>query len=399
MANIDVGYLPTYDPISSSVRTSQTGYDYETIPNSVRSSTSAAFSLTANAGTFVSKEKSPQLPTIDITRKPTTQMMSAAELAQKMRLKNECPIIIDCRSFIAFNAGHLTDAINVNCADRLMRKRLQGGKMRLLDLITCPEGKRRLVDETTNVVAYDDDTVAVETSCQSSLLLILGLLVNLGKRVFYLEGGLKEFERKHGELCYKPANSDKPQRPLCSPTSPVVEAGIDTATVTEILPYLYLGNECDAADAELLQRHQITHVLNVTSNIPFRCEHLILTNKRLSASDSAIQDIRQYFSEALSFIDDAQKSGGKILVHCQAGVSRSPTIVIAYLMHQRGMTLMDAFHYVRARRSIVAPNLSFMGQLLAFEQTLRKVVNAMTSSSTTPGESETTSCIAGEMVA
>jgi protein-tyrosine phosphatase len=68
-------------------------------------------------------------------------------------------------------------------------------------------------------------------------------------------------------------------------------------------------------------------------------------------------------------------------VHCQAGVSRSATIVIAYLMHQRGMTLMEAFQHVRSLRSIVAPNLSFMGQLLAFEQTLRKVACAFSSSS------------------
>lgn len=61
-------------------------------------------------------------------------------------------------------------------------------------------------------------------------------------------GGLKEFERRHGELCCRRTDEEKPQpqRPLCSPTSPVVEAGIDTATVTEILPYLYLG-QCVAS--------------------------------------------------------------------------------------------------------------------------------------------------------
>lgn len=52
----------------------------------------------------------------------------------------------------------------------------------------------------------------------------------------------------------------------------------------------------------MLQREKITHVLNVTSNIPFRCEHLQLITKRLSATDSVIQDIRQYFIEALAFI-------------------------------------------------------------------------------------------------
>lgn len=313
------------------------------------------------------------------------ELMSADDLAQRLSLQEDVPLILDCRSFIAYNAAHVSLAVNVNCADRLMRKRLLGGKVRLVDLVACPEGKRRLAEgNCTDVVAYDDDTVTLETTSachQSSLLLILGLLVNLGKKVFYLEGGLKEFERRHGELCCRRTDEEKPQpqRPLCSPTSPVVEEGIDTAAVTEILPYLYLGNECDAADMDMLQRLCITHVLNVTSNIPFRCEHLGLVTKRLAASDSAMQDIRQYFTDALAFIDEAQRAGGRVLVHCQAGVSRSATIVIAYLMHQRGMTLMDAFHHVRSLRSIVAPNLSFMGQLLAFEQAMRKVVCAMTS--------------------
>lgn len=59
-------------------------------------------------------------------------------------------------------------------------------------------------------------------------------------------GGLKEFERQQSEVCQIRRNSasDRPQRPLCSPTSPIVEEGIDTATVTEILPYLFLGESC-----------------------------------------------------------------------------------------------------------------------------------------------------------
>lgn len=52
----------------------------------------------------------------------------------------------------------------------------------------------------------------------------------------------------------------------------------------------------------MLQRLNMTHILNVTSNIPFRCEHLGLVTKRLAATDSFVQDMRQYFSEALAFI-------------------------------------------------------------------------------------------------
>ena len=59
-----------------------------------------------------------------------------------------------------------------------------------------------------------------------------------------------------------------------------------------------------------------------------------------------------------------------MLVHCQAGVSRSATITVAYIMLHSRMTMMDAFKYVKSCRSIVAPNFNFMGQLQDFEHLL-----------------------------
>nr|XP_023650887.1 dual specificity protein phosphatase 10-like [Paramormyrops kingsleyae] len=68
--------------------------------------------------------------------------------------------------------------------------------------------------------------------------------------------------------------------------------------------------------------------------------------------------------------EEAHQRGRGVLVHCQAGVSRSATIVIAYLMKHTRMTMMDAYKYVRGRRPVVSPNLNFMGQLLEFERDL-----------------------------
>ena len=60
-------------------------------------------------------------------------------------------------------------------------------------------------------------------------------------------------------------------------------------------------------------------------------------------------------------------SSGRVLVHCQAGISRSATICLAYLMKRKRLRLDEAFEFVRRRRSIISPNFSFMGQLLQFE--------------------------------
>lgn len=59
-----------------------------------------------------------------------------------------------------------------------------------------------------------------------------------------------------------------------------------------------------------------------------------------------------------------------MLVHCQAGISRSATICLAYLMKRKRVRLDEAFEFVRRRRSIISPNFSFMGQLLQFESQL-----------------------------
>lgn len=59
-------------------------------------------------------------------------------------------------------------------------------------------------------------------------------------------------------------------------------------------------------------------------------------------------------------------------MHCLAGVSRSVTITVAYLMAQRKMSLNEAFSLVRSRKSNVGPNFFFMEQLLEFERELAK---------------------------
>ena len=70
------------------------------------------------------------------------------------------------------------------------------------------------------------------------------------------------------------------------------------------------------------------------------------------------------------FSDEARKNGANILIHCQAGVSRSATVTIAYLLKHSTLTMTDAYRYVKQKRAIISPNFNFMGQLMEFEQAL-----------------------------
>lgn len=70
------------------------------------------------------------------------------------------------------------------------------------------------------------------------------------------------------------------------------------------------------------------------------------------------------------FPDDCRQTGGHVLIHCHAGVSRSATITIAYILKHTKMTMTDAYKYVKGKRIIISPNFNFMGQLMEFERDL-----------------------------
>lgn len=65
-----------------------------------------------------------------------------------------------------------------------------------------------------------------------------------------------------------------------------------------------------------------------------------------------------------------QKEGGRVLVHCYAGRSRSATVCLAYLMRTCNMSLDAAYEHVRARRHVIDPNLNFMRQLQDYGRVL-----------------------------
>ena len=99
-------------------------------------------------------------------------------------------MILDCRSFLAYNFKHICGAINVNCTTSMAKKRLQQGKISLVDLVTSEHGKERLRNgQWAKVVVYDESSSELENIPSSHpIKLVLSSLVDNGKEAFLLKG-------------------------------------------------------------------------------------------------------------------------------------------------------------------------------------------------------------------
>lgn len=144
-----------------------------------------------------------------------------------------------------------------------------------------------------------------------------------------------------------------------------------SAAPAEILPRLFLGCAKDASSEEVLEENNITYILNVTPNLPNVFENdARYKYKQIPIIDHWNQNLSQFFPEAIQFIDEARTRGCGVLVHCLAGISRSVTLTVAYLMQTHKWSLNYAYDFVKLRKNDVSPNFNFMGQLLDFEKQL-----------------------------
>ncbi|XP_070578410.1 dual specificity protein phosphatase 10-like [Ptychodera flava] len=296
--------------------------------------------------------------------------MTVRELAGKLMKPHKSIIIIDCRPFTAYNNIHISEALNISCSDRLSKKRLQQGKVTLADLVTSTEGKAAFQKRfSKDVVVYDENTSDLDSlPPMHPLNLVLTTLREEGVSTYFLKGGIQTFVQQYQNLCANSLRTDEPSELCESPDERISHLNLPPA---QILPFLYIGGDKDASDIKLMERLKIKYILNVTSHIPLYFEKTAdIVYKRLPASDNCQQNLTQYFEEASEFIDDARHKGLNVLVHCQAGISRSATICISYIMKHTKMTMTDAYQYIKHKRPIISPNLNFMGQLMEFESAL-----------------------------
>ncbi|XP_062234755.1 uncharacterized protein LOC133931824 [Platichthys flesus] len=146
--------------------------------------------------------------------------------------------------------------------------------------------------------------------------------------------------------------------------------------VDEVWPNLFIGDMSVANDRYSLWKLGITHVVNAAHG-RMHCQgsHDFYGSSvdyyGVAADDSPSFDLSRYFSPSADYIQDAlNTTGARVFVHCAVGVSRSASLVLAYLMIYHHYTLLEAIHKVKERRWIF-PNTGFLKQLRALDVELR----------------------------
>lgn len=340
---------------------------------------------------------------------------------------------VDCRSAQDYAAGHIKGALNL-ALPALIQRRLVKGNLPMASVFSyCVAGGGReaagqsrgppvdseadlwklkrivLYDESTSLSSLHNDS----PDGQKVIGVLLKRLKESGYDAHLLDGGLNKFRSKYPDLCVssrndKANNNDKEEEEeektnktgLASMRNLRITTTTADGTTTdrgggevedqplardhfrppeavtrfpvEVLPHLFLGDANNAADLDVLEGKGIKYILNVTPNVPNNFE----TNGgfkylQIPIKDHWSQNLTNYFPQAITFIDEGRNHNYGVLVHCLAGISRSVTVTVAYLMYSMSLSLDDAYEYVKRRKPNVSPNLTFMGQLLDFENTLK----------------------------
>ncbi|KAF8632383.1 hypothetical protein AX15_001893 [Amanita polypyramis BW_CC] len=184
----------------------------------------------------------------------------------------------------------------------------------------------------------------------------------------------------------------------------------DGSFPSRVLPFLYLGNLNHAMNAYMLHALGITHVVsvgecalvppaqvnacNVQGPRPGPSTHYVTgrgpgvhgslwTEEKegrikvldiKGVCDDGIDTLEPQLEPICDWIDKGRQEGGKVLVHCRVGVSRSATVTIAYVMKHLGISLVDAYLVVRSRRLsvLIQPNMRLLYNLCGWEIKLAK---------------------------
>lgn len=218
------------------------------------------------------------------------------------------------------------------------------------------------------IILYDDNTSMLNFRAFDQLGYFYNYFLTKEKiKISILHGGLDNWIKQGYETLTTLTNTDEIQNPFKEDIS--FSALLpDDISDSYIMDFIKISGSCFQLDT--LRKHNITYILNVSESptpsqtqIEFMCLDIPM-------KDNHTQDLLQFLPKAFAFIDKAFKSNRKILVHCQAGISRSVSIVMAWLISNKKINVDQAFEIVKQHRPQASPNFNFWVQLTNFHKSI-----------------------------
>lgn len=136
-----------------------------------------------------------------------------------------------------------------------------------------------------------------------------------------------------------------------SPTKPVI---------FQIEPNLFVSGFQGARDRNILKSHGINHVINLTAHKFHNSHGDLVKYSSFCFSDHENFDLTKELPPVLKVMEEEMEQGRKVLVHCQEGISRAPSVVMAFLIKKRGMSYTESLEYVRERNPKTEQNFGFL---------------------------------------
>ncbi|CAK9143352.1 unnamed protein product [Ilex paraguariensis] len=158
----------------------------------------------------------------------------------------------------------------------------------------------------------------------------------------------------------------------------LISDAANTEKPSSISTNLFIGGALAARSVYTLQHLGITHILCLCSNEIGQSDSQnpeLFEYKNFSICDNEDTNINEIFEEAHDFIDHVEQLGGKVLIHCFEGRSRSATLVLAYLMLRKNFSLLEAWNTLRRVHRRAQPNDGFAKILLDLDRKLHGKVS------------------------
>lgn len=142
---------------------------------------------------------------------------------------------------------------------------------------------------------------------------------------------------------------------------------------TEVVPNLFIADLGAAENPKILIQLGITHVLSAMCGRVLLPPNVSLAQLQLPLQDSPFAELAEYLPASTHFLSDALRDPkARVLVHCAQGISRSSSVVCAYLIAKYGWTPDQAMRFLKSKYALADPNPGFVMQLGEYARSLEK---------------------------